>query len=379
MKPIVIIAIAVVCSVVATVGVLSINGVIEEQEISKEQQIIQEQEEFQQNYEELKKEFENQKKIAEKEQLQEEANEIARQMDERISQSLKDKRESVEKSNSMVTPWSGTEINTFEDLLKEYRDVSSTTERQKEFNEILDEINKNLDSINEKNLSLEEALEEQKKNIDSTKFSQSLEEALEEQRKKINESQSSSESDVALHFTDSKGNQYNWSVPSGQYDHSYPKFSLTLDDGTILSVGDFRTYVKTSFVNVIDQVYDNSINDEDFIYEVWYIVSKLTTYSIDIGEYPQYALETLARGGGDCEDMVILIADMLRSSSHTKSWKIQMVIFDMNDHENTKTVNHVALKVDTGKEDFIIEATAQDKNTMGIWGGKSINGWWIDV
>lgn len=369
MKPIVIIAIAVVCSVVATVGVLSINGLIEEQEISKEQQIIQEQEEFQQNYEELKKEFENQKKIAEKEQLQEEA----------ISHAFPNPTIFPTFSVPERNLWSGTEINTFEDLLKEYRDVSSTTERQKEFNEILDEINKNLDSINEKNLSLEEALEEQKKNIDSTKFSQSLEEALEEQRKKINESQSSSESDIALHFTDSKGNQYNWSVPSGQYDHSYPKFSLTLDDGTILSVGDFRTYVKTSFVNVIDQVYDNSINDEDFIYEVWYIVSKLTTYSIDIGEYPQYALETLARGGGDCEDMVILIADMLRSSSHTKSWKIQMVIFDMNDHENTKTVNHVALKVDTGKEDFIIEATAQDKNTMGMWGGKTIKGWWIDV
>ena len=152
-----------------------------------------------------------------------------------------------------------------------------------------------------------------------------------------------------------------------------------MDDGSTQYIGDFRTYVKTSFVNVIDDLYDNSISDEDFIYEVWYAVSKLTTYSIDIGEYPQYALETLARGGGDCEDMVILIADMLRSSSHTKSWKIQMVIFDMDNIESAKTVNHVALKVDTGKESFIIEATAQDKNTMGMWGGKTINGWWIDV
>jgi|APSaa5957512535_1039671.scaffolds.fasta_scaffold25150_3 hypothetical protein len=379
MNPVIIIIIAVVCSVVSTAGVIMINSMVEEQNKHDEEQRNLEEAKFQQNYLEQKKEFEKQKAIAEKQQLQEEANEIARQMDASIAQSLKDKRESIEKSNMFAAPWSGSD-KTVEDFLKDFRDVESTADRQKKFDAIMDEIQTNLDSINKQNsISLEEALEEQRKKVESTKFSQSLEDALEEARKKLNESQTSSESDVPLHFVDSKGNQYNWNVPVGQYDHSYPKFSLDMDDGSTQYVGDFRMYVKTSFVNVIDQVYDNSINDEDFIYEVWYIVSKLTTYSIDIGEYPQYALETLARGGGDCEDMVILIADMLRSSSHTKSWKIQMVIFDMDNIENAKTVNHVALKVDTGKESFIIEATAQDKNTMGIWGGKTINGWWIDV
>ena len=147
MNPVIIIIIAVVCSVVSTAGVIMINSMVEEQNKHDEEQRNLEEAKFQQNYLEQKKEFEKQKAIAEKQQLQEEANEIARQMDASIAQSLKDKRESIEKSNMFAAPWSGSD-KTVEDFLKDFRDVESTADRQKKFDAIMDEIQTNLDSIN---------------------------------------------------------------------------------------------------------------------------------------------------------------------------------------------------------------------------------------
>jgi len=63
----------------------------------------------------------------------------------------------------------------------------------------------------------------------------------------------------------------------------------------------------------------------------------LTTFSEDIGEYPRYALETLTRKGGDCEDLVIRMAYMLRSSLHTRNWEIQMIHFDSKNPTNPQS------------------------------------------
>ncbi len=134
----------------------------------------------------------------------------------------------------------------------------------------------------------------------------------------------------------------------------------------------------TSFTDVIDDIFDNTNSDEDFIYEVWYITSQLTTYSTDIGEFPRYALETLSRGSGDCEDTAILIADMLRSSTHTKNWTIQLVYFDSDSPSLALDVNHVAVLVDTGKYSYIVESTAKDDVTMNMWNNANISGWFYD-
>ena len=46
------------------------------------------------------------------------------------------------------------------------------------------------------------------------------------------------------------------------------------------------------------------------------------------------------------EDLVILIADMLMSSSHTGQWKFQYVIMDSDNPRDPQRVNHVILAVD---------------------------------
>ena len=186
-------------------------------------------------------------------------------------------------------------------------------------------------------------------------------------------------------FYDSKGNQYSWSMPVESYEYYVQAqpyldtFLFELPSGKNVEVVDHTKFVATSFTKVIDDVYDNSGSDEDFIYEVWYITSQLTTYSYDIGEYPRYALETLSRGGGDCEDTAILIADMLKSSKHTENWVIQLVYFDAYNPTNPKDINHVAVSVNTGYSSYVIESTAKTDDGLNAWGGIELYGWWYVV
>jgi hypothetical protein len=183
---------------------------------------------------------------------------------------------------------------------------------------------------------------------------------------------------------DSKGNLYNWELPIQTYESyiqntTYRTQIIQYSDGRQHEIGEFSDYVETSFTNVIDDVYENSSSDSNFIYEIWYIVSQLTTYSSDIGEHPRYALETLTRGGGDCEDTAILMADMIKSSKHTQDWNIQMVYFDSENPTNPHQVNHVAITVNTGKILDIFETTAKTIDDLTMWDVDSVVGWWNDI
>jgi len=183
---------------------------------------------------------------------------------------------------------------------------------------------------------------------------------------------------------DSKGNLYNWELPIQTYESyiqntTYRTQIIQYSDGRQHEIGEFSDYVETSFTNVIDDVYENSSSDSNFIYEIWYIVSQLTTYSSDIGEHPRYALETLTRGGGDCEDTAILMADMIKSSKHTQDWNIQMVYFDSENPTNPHQVNHVAITVNTGKILDIFETTAKNVVDLKTWNIYTIVGWWHNI
>ena len=191
--------------------------------------------------------------------------------------------------------------------------------------------------------------------------------------------------EVSWEFSDSKDNTYQWSMPVLTYEnqivesryHVRDKINLDLDGETVRVVS-LDGFVKKSFVNVIDDIYDNSYDNSDFIWEVWYIVSQLTVYDEDINEYSEgrYALETLTRGGGDCEDLVILVADMLLSSEHTTDWTIQYVVIDADNPTDPQDVNHVILAVDDGEYIHYVEATASPS-----WGyfPEGVSGWWLDV
>ena len=87
----------------------------------------------------------------------------------------------------------------------------------------------------------------------------------------------------------------------------------------------------------------------------------------------------MTRGGGDCDDHAILMADMLKSSKYTKNWKIQMVYFDSDNPTDPKQVNHVALAVNTGEKFGIFETTAKNVTELSTWDVNSVVGWWVNV
>ena len=197
------------------------------------------------------------------------------------------------------------------------------------------------------------------------------------------------ETKIVSNFYDSKGNSYTWSLPVEAYEDSIQisreksenlwrhPLRLNNDGATLISLR-LDGFVRGNFGNVIDRVYDNSDGNADFIREVWYIVSQLTVYEEDV--YPhsegRYANETLSRGGGDCEDLVILIADMLVSSEHTRDWIVQYIYMDGDNPRNPQEVNHIALYVHDGERPYYIEATgppAWDYYPDGVWG------WYFDV
>lgn len=154
---------------------------------------------------------------------------------------------------------------------------------------------------------------------------------------------------------------------------------LKMPNGETVKVRDHTKFVGQHFTKTIDQIYDNAGSDEQFLYEVWYIVSKMTKYSYDIDEDPRWALETFSRGGGDCEDTSILIADMIRSSSHTANWDVKLLYFDSDNPTNPKDVNHVLVEVRLGDQRYDIESTAKTDDGLDVWAGTDIFGWRFDV
>ena len=76
----------------------------------------------------------------------------------------------------------------------------------------------------------------------------------------------------------------------------------------------------------------------------------------------------------------ILIADMIRSSLHTKDWKLQLVYFDSNNPTNPQQINHVALLIDDGNQRYIIETTAKTmEGVFYAWNDTNIVGLFLDV
>lgn len=195
---------------------------------------------------------------------------------------------------------------------------------------------------------------------------------------------------INWYFSDSKGNRYNWYMPMATYDYNVkvnayystliPSYTLKLPNGNTVNTYDLHQLAnwlseKREWSKVVDTLYDNAGSDDQFIYEVWYLVAQMTTYNKDITNNNLLPLETLTRGEGDCKDKSILIADLLRSSSHTVNWDIHLVIMDANNPANPQTVNHMIVHVGTGNSQYNIESTAMPENNGLNYWKDTIIGW----
>ena len=190
--------------------------------------------------------------------------------------------------------------------------------------------------------------------------------------------------DQKIHWNvkDGSGNQYSWEIPIQTFEHKikyntgYDVRGLTNTDANeYYVVARLEPFVQKIFGNVISDVWDNSNSNDNFVYNIWSIVNNLTVYSEDIGEYPRYAEETLGRGGGDCEDLAILIADLILSSPHTKNWDVEMWYIDSDNPRSPETVNHVIIWIDDGNYRYFLEPTAKTWDSALVWNSYEVTGW----
>ncbi|HEX9896836.1 MAG TPA: hypothetical protein VGA85_04145 [Dehalococcoidales bacterium] len=137
---------------------------------------------------------------------------------------------------------------------------------------------------------------------------------------------------------------------------------------------DYRPYiVKESFQSPALNFYSRHNDDESRIKEVWNMVTQLCSYVGELKETPRLPLETLLFGGGDCEDLAILTASILKAMS--SDWTVQLVYMDGDDPSSCNKVNHVSVFVDTGTYKTFVEST--NKNIMNPY--QSVDGFYVKI
>ena len=156
-----------------------------------------------------------------------------------------------------------------------------------------------------------------------------------------------------------------------------PTDTVTLDteSGPVV-LADFTKYVyPKSFEDVVTSLYERSGDEWEYAKEAFNIVSQLTVYSEDIGEDPRWPLETFTEGGGDCEDLAILYATLLKAAPYP--YEVELVYMDSDNPTDPEDVNHVIVSVAAPAEDWLAlsECTIED----GFLHWERVVGWYYDL
>jgi hypothetical protein len=154
-----------------------------------------------------------------------------------------------------------------------------------------------------------------------------------------------------------------------------PKVGLTNSDGDSLLVTDYTVFADPEmFDDVIPDLY-YEINDPDqFIQQAWYIVAQLSHWSKEEGDVPRTPLETLLAGGGDCEDLSILMASLVKAAP--VDWKVELVLMDTDHVDRPISTNHMIVSIEYGDQRRLIETTnteVMEPYTTGV------TGWYFEV
>jgi hypothetical protein len=150
--------------------------------------------------------------------------------------------------------------------------------------------------------------------------------------------------------------------------------TLNMDPGRVVMV-DFTKYVyPASFEDVIKGLYEKSEDEWEFAKEAFNIVAQLTVYSEDIGEDPRWPLETFTEGGGDCEDLAILYASLLKAAPYP--YEVELVYMDSDNPDDPQEINHVIVSV-AGEEWRVLSECTNDSGFSGYW--ESVTGFYFDL
>ncbi|QLH07036.1 hypothetical protein C5F50_08120 [Nitrosopumilus ureiphilus] len=170
---------------------------------------------------------------------------------------------------------------------------------------------------------------------------------------------------ISWSFLDSKNNNYSFSKVTSQFideviklPESQDVIPIDIASGTV-QVRDLSKFVVGSMSKVMNELYGNVGSDDEFIFEVWFVVSQFHVTSFEMQNDPKKPLDTFSKGEGDNEDLAILFADMIKSSTAGKDWQVKFLYFDSDNISLPQKINHVVLVIDNGKNVWVIEPTAK--------------------
>jgi hypothetical protein len=180
-------------------------------------------------------------------------------------------------------------------------------------------------------------------------------------------------------WKDMDGNLHKWTLPMDGY-RSW--IEITKPDETVrikcgsetYTMVDFRPYVRPDgFSKVIPDFYQQCADEREFAQEAFNLVSQLTVYSEDIGEVARWPVETLTEAGGDCEDLSILFASLLKAAPYP--YKLSLVYMDADNPTDPQHPNHVMVRVETDDWKLFVECT--NDQGWGYW--KQVTGWFFEL
>jgi hypothetical protein len=148
-----------------------------------------------------------------------------------------------------------------------------------------------------------------------------------------------------------------WAIRHGAELRNDPPYaSLTLPDGSSSKVIDYTQFTDAGmFEGVIPSLYYDIGDPDAFVYQAWSIVTQLSHWAEEEGEIPRTPLETLVAGGGDCEDLSILLASLLKAAP--LNWQVGLALIDAYHPEAAVNFNHVIVYIDYDGRRRLIETT----------------------
>jgi len=168
--------------------------------------------------------------------------------------------------------------------------------------------------------------------------------------------------EITWAWRDIDGNIRKWKFPVDGYrswiEKPKPQETLSLEHGDITyTMVDFRSYVSTEeFTNVVSNFYQEQPDEKMFAQEAFNLISQLTVYSEDIGEVARWPVETLTEAGGDCEDLAILFASLLKAAPYP--YKLSLVYMDADNPTNPQRPNHVIVWVEADDWRIFVDCTS---------------------
>ncbi len=187
--------------------------------------------------------------------------------------------------------------------------------------------------------------------------------------------------EVTSAWSDLNGDLYLWTWPMDTYrawiERPKPDDTVRLryePTGDVYTLIDFVPFVRSEFFDdVVASLYERSADEYAFAREAFNIVTQLTVYSADIGEVPRWPVETLTEAGGDCEDLAILFASLLKAAPYP--YEVSLVYMDSDNPTEPQDVNHVIVWIETDDWSTFADATAEEG-----WGYYDrVIGWYYEL